>query len=122
VWCRQQFNRNSFSIIVALLATTAVAALFLLFVFAYRSQLRGAATREPVGGNAYPGSYNRPYEPSYQYPPPNGPPPVITDEHDAFVPPRYGAESADKPPRYGDDFKGDFGDHKDDPFSGGPSV
>lgn len=110
------------------LFSSAVAALFLLFVFAYLRQLRdpsSVANRESVRRNAYPARYNPPYNPSYQYPPPNGPPPVIrADEHDAFVAPPYpGADT--KPPRYEGDFKGGFGDHKDDPFwhnSGGPSV
>jgi len=129
-WCSREFNRDSFSIIVALLVTTAVSALFLLFVFAYLRQLRdpgSVANREPVRRDAYPARYNPPYNPtSYQYPPPNGPPPVIrADEHDAFVAPPYpGADT--KPPGYeGGDFKGGFGDQKDDPFwhnSGGPSV
>jgi len=133
VWCSRLFNRDSVSIIVALLVATAVSVLFLLFVFAYLRQLRdpsSVANRESVRRDAYP-AYNPPYNPtSYQYPPPNGPPPgpprVIrpNGNDDAFVAPPYpGADS--KPPRYeGDDFKGDFGDHKNDPFwhHSGPSV
>lgn len=131
-WCTRQFNRDSFSIIVALLAATAVSILFLLFVFAYLRQLRdpsSVANRESGRRDAYPARYNPPYNPTYQYPPPDGPPPVIrADNHDAFVAPPYpGADT--KPPGYdGGDFKGHFGDDKNDSFwdghriSGGPSV
>lgn len=126
-WCSRLFNRDSFSIIVALLAATAVSVLFLLFVFAYLRQLRdpgSVANRESGRRNAYPARYNPPYNPTYQYPPPDGPPPIKANENDAFVAPPYPGDDT-KPPRYEGDFKGDFGDHKDDPFwhnSGGPSV
>jgi len=124
-WCRRQWDRNSFSNIVSLLATTAVAAIFSIFVFAYLRQLHDPTSvvnvsREPARFDVYPARYNPPFNPPYntafQYQPPQGPPPNMSV--DAFVPAYEGSES--KPPTYeGGDFKGGFGDHKDDPFSDG---
>ena len=74
--------------------------------------------------DAYPARYNPPYNPQYNppynsafpYQPPQGPPPNMSA--DAFVPPYEGPDA--KLPGYeGGDFKGGFGDRKDDPFSDG---
>ncbi|KAF8801210.1 hypothetical protein BYT27DRAFT_7262244 [Phlegmacium glaucopus] len=123
-WCRRQFDHDSFSNVVALLATSAVSAFFVPFVFAFHRQLRDPVSvanvsREPARMDAYPARYNPPYNPSFQYQAPNGPPPNMST--DAFVPPYEGADHH-KPPTYeggdfeGGNFKGGFADHKDDPF------
>ena len=106
----------------------------MVFVFAYLRQLHDPTSvanvaRDPVRTDAhlahynppfnpsYNPSYNPPYNPPYQYQTPNGPPPNMST--DAFVPPYEGPDT--KPPKYegSGDFKGGFGDRKDDPFWGG---
>jgi len=122
VWCTREYDRDSFSIIVALLVVTAVAALFALFVFAYLRQLSDPTSpanvsRDPIRmGNfnynpqPYNPSYNPPYNPPYnpldgQHEPFNGPQKM----DGSFVPPYDVKDSI--PPAY--DGKGGFVDQKD---------
>jgi len=135
-WCRNYWERNSWSEVVAFLILTVLGILFTILTFAYYRQLldptsAANASRAPssqVRIGAFPSHYNPPYNASVpnlsysysagpysgqpQYAPPPGPPPT----HDeAFVPPYDG-----KPPGYtGGTVKGFDADDKDDknPFA-----
>ncbi|KDR76896.1 hypothetical protein GALMADRAFT_246006 [Galerina marginata CBS 339.88] len=135
-WCNNEWNRGSWSNIIAFLITTFLAAFFAVMAFGYLRQvldpahpanvLRGPASHRM--GN-FPSHYNPPYNPSNMpygggpgyypsYPAPAGPPP--NQSTDAFVPPYDGSG---KPPGYirGDDFKGTYGETQKGEFDDGPS-
>ncbi|OAX37905.1 hypothetical protein K503DRAFT_742079 [Rhizopogon vinicolor AM-OR11-026] len=123
-YCNDEWNRDSWSEIIATIFEIVLALLFTSVAFAYYRQIidpssPANALRAPsnqVRMDMFPPNYNPPYDPGYQpsYAPPTGPPP--TDS---------------KPPEYsyaGGDYLGrefDKDDKKeDDPFSDyeGPSI
>jgi len=121
-WCSREYDRDSFSNIVALLVVTAVAALFAAFVFAHLRQLRDPTSaanfsrvRVPVPVNMNNFNYgNQPYsnQPYDQYNPtytePFNPP-----KKDGSLAPPYEFTPQFTPPAYeGSNTK--LGDQKDE--------
>ncbi|KAF8961418.1 hypothetical protein BDZ97DRAFT_1211293 [Flammula alnicola] len=102
-WCRDAWDRDSWSEVVAFLLTSLLAAFFSAIAFSYLRQVLDPASpanasREPAQHRmgAFPSHYNPPYNPNgpapyYSYPAPAGPPPS-----NAFVAPPYEADG--KPP------------------------
>jgi len=125
-WCTREYDRDSFSNIVALLVVTAVAALFALFVFAHLRQLRDPTSaanfsRVPVPVNMNNFSYgnqpynNQPYSNQHydQYNPAYTEPFNPPKKDGSFVAPPYEFTPQFTPPAYeGSNTK--LGDQKDE--------
>lgn len=137
-WCKNEWDHDSWSDILALLLEIVLALFFVAITFAYYAQVMDPTS--PVNNTRIPPNQTRPayqpehYNPPYTtYPPPPGAPPYVDQgfvpPYDANKPPGYAArdgkfEGDHDAKSFGGDHKyGDDEDLKEDPFSDfdGPS-